>query len=215
MKQVGVAVAALGLLAGPVASAQGAEPRTPVQQKAYAALVAKGVDGAKAAAAVKDPAVVAATPVEFGGDSSSGVNPTTTTTKDGAGTQRIGTCSGKSTWVQRNQWIKNVYGTKLMEVVVRTTFYYNGSRVTCASSTNNKYVATLAAAGGWAWVDKEFSEGFYTYNGRSLGGVKTEASHNFQQCVVKVGCFNAATITARTYGHYDGSSSNSGHSSGG
>ena len=129
-------------------------------------------------------------------------------------TAKVGTCSGSSKTAWRTQSIKNTYGTTLAYIKLSTTWYYNGSRVTCAYSARTPYVTTYGALGGWefkGWTD--FGEQFYTYNSRTNGGVKTWTSGWFKGCNRIVGkeLCSTGTTTARTYVHYDGTYSTGGY----
>lgn len=214
-RRLAAAVVAAGLLAAGSAQASAApsEDWSPEQQTVYATLVDSGVDDATATEIVTDPDRLAAVPVASGDDTTSGTNPAGA---KGGSEAKIGSCSGKSNWAEREQWMRNVWGTKLLKIRLRTDFYYNGtSKVTCAYSSKTHTIHPTASAGGWYWDGSDFSEGYYTYNGKSLGGVKSEYSGYFRQCIAyKVGCFGQQTLIARTYVHYNGTWSTSGYTPG-
>lgn len=120
---------------------------------------------------------------------------------------KIGTCSGSYRTIWRTQYINNTYGVHLAHIKESTTFYWNGSRVTCSWSGRSAVVDTYGAQGGWefkGWTDG--GEQFYTYNGHTNGGVKSWAEGWFKGCnnIAGVTLCSTGTVIARTYGHYDG-----------
>lgn len=121
-------------------------------------------------------------------------------------------CSGYSGWVQRRQNVRNVYNAVLAWAQLRTDFCYNKTRVTYANSVKTHGTSAIGGVSMvWAGWD-EFSEGWYIYNGHSNGGVKSVVQGNFNECVLKYGCFTSDTLTMRTYAHYDGTWYTSGSS---
>jgi hypothetical protein len=198
------------------AAAEGtAEPSdlTPQQwAQVYDALLAQGVDAATAELVASDTTLAASVPVsstfEEGAIKKSVASPDVSP-------MAIGTCSGFGKSFERIQRMKNIYGVTLLSIKVRTDFSYNNKRVTCASSSKSIHVDSVAALGGW-YFDKWTNEyeGWYTYNGVVNGGVKTEEQGYFRQCILKVGCIGSATLTARTYAHYNGTWSTGGYTSG-
>lgn len=127
-------------------------------------------------------------------------------------TEAIGSeCSGRSGWVQRNQYYNNVWGHRLLTTTLKTTFCYNGSRVTYANSSQTWSRTALGSGAGWRVSSWNFSEGWYAYNGRTNGGVKSVSQANLDACILKIGCHTDGTAVMRTYAHYNGTWSTSGY----
>lgn len=230
MKTTGLITAlATALLIGPAQSANAVTMTADEEATVYNALIDQGVDATTAEQVASDPDqaqyVAVSGGYEQGGDGLQWVEPAssnsgavisngTATSNGGVTIEALGTCSGYSGYVYRNQSAYNVWGWLLVRITLRTDFCYNYSRVTYAHSTRTAYVSQYAAVGGW-YFDKwtAFSEAWYTYNYHYYGGVKTETQGYFRMCTLKLGCVSSEFLTARTYAHYNGTWSTGGYTS--
>ena len=124
----------------------------------------------------------------------------------------LGDCSGPMRWVARTQYENNIIGNHLAAITLRTNWCYNGSRVTYSYSSRSQYVYALGMATvswqGWA----DFSEGWYSYNGRTGGGVMTSTQGQFGSCAFRVGCLGSVYPSITLYVHYDGTYTSTGSS---
>jgi hypothetical protein len=171
-----------------------------------------GLPAAAVEAVMADRTQVAQIPVASSGEETHGAEAVPSGSGFAAPATMGSVCTGYGAWVQRKQYVRNVYNGILAWAALRTDFCYNNSRVTYTNSTRTHGVTALGSPtlnwNGW----DDLSEGWYLYNGRTYGGVKSTTQGNFNECIVKYGCFTTDTLTMRTYAHYDGTSSASGSS---
>lgn len=115
-------------------------------------------------------------------------------------------CTGYS----RSGWAKRYFytwwGHTLGYAKLNYTWCYNYKRVTWETHSKRVWLSTDAQVSGWSfnsWTDSE--EYFYTYNGRTNGGVKIADEAYFRFCTpIRVVCSNSAYVRPRAYLHYDG-----------
>jgi hypothetical protein len=131
-------------------------------------------------------------------DTTAGVNAVAT---------KLGSCTGSSRWIKRTQRARNTYGTVLVDISLKTTFYWNGSRVTCSYSERHAEVTAYGNLGGWEWKGwQDWGETWYAYNGHYRGGTKTWTEGYFRGCNRIAGkqLCSSATLAIQNYAHYNG-----------
>lgn len=205
LRGMAVTATSVVLVAGSAVGASAKQQDSPAVAKVRQVLTGMDLSSQQINQIVADPTLVAEVPVSESYEETSGSAPARSalTVPSAVGSN----CSGSSGWVQRTQYRNNAYGAHQAWVTLRTDWCWNGRTVTYANSTKSHGTGTFGVLFRWKeW--SEFSEGWYAYNNHTNGGVKTVAQGHWEYCLKYCADFD---MVARTYAHYDGTWTASGH----
>lgn len=179
---------------------------TPDQREEFVAGAKKvaGLNDAQIRAALKDPAALAAIPVQtevlqFKSE------PEAQRREGGENATSAAAASTCRSFTSQVNY-KNTYRTVLASFKVGRTWCWNYSSVTYASVPAVSGVVTKAgAAGGWRYNGVlSRSDYFFVHDGRTRGGYFSYRKGSFTVCTAANGCYMQKTPQVRFWAYYDG-----------